>query len=77
MIYFLYMNPQSRQCLKDYEIKRFHRIIDKCRIIYAKTDKYNFVKAFFLKKRILSETQNHFDILNKLYENDSTKNNHR
>ena len=66
------MDPQ-RQDLKDYEMKRFHRMMDRLRMVYTKTEKYNFVKKYFFKRQIIKETQQHFSILNRLYNNDSKK----
>lgn len=67
------MNNGRRQAIKDYEIRRFHRLLDRLRTLYSKMSKHNFIKLYFFNRKIIKETKIHFSILSKLYNNNSKK----
>lgn len=77
MLYYVYMDPQNRQSLKEYEMKRFYKMIDRFRTLYVRTRNDNIVKQYLFKRRILKETIQHFSILNRLYNHDSKKDNRK
>jgi len=67
------MDKEERQSIKDYEIRRYHRVLDRLRTLCARTEKYHFVKKYFFNRKIIKETRTHFSILDRLYNNAITK----